>query len=107
VNGILFKESRIVEAATGRLWTHRSSINPVRIFTLKRFLTSVYYVQNSSASGFPDRLVFRTGHKVSVIGSVVLPLILVRSQTKNMLGAETGQRYVRKNFACVLYTGTL
>ena len=41
-----------------------------RIFTFKRVRTNVYYVQYSWIFGFPDGLVFRTGHSVSVTGSV-------------------------------------
>jgi hypothetical protein len=54
----------------------RSAVNtqkfykPIRVFTFKRFPTNVYYVQYSWAPEFPDRLVFRTGHNVSITGSL-------------------------------------
>ena len=38
---------------------------------------------------------------------VMIPLILVQSQIKDYAQRSDMQRYVRKNFACVLYSGTL
>jgi len=45
--------------------------------------------------------------KIYIHGEMLLPLSLVRSQIKNYDRRRDMHRYVRKNFACVLYSGTL